>query len=316
MRLKIRSALVAAATGALLAGGAAPVAMATVSASASGATVSDAHCDDGASAARVRNKKAKEPAQDPNAKAYGAIKAQPRMPNGSVTIPTVFHMIQPETAPPGYRSDAEWQTMIAAQMKVLNDSFAGATGGANTPFRFSLSSVEFVENDAWYQVVPGKGERDMKRALHTGDSETLNVYVADIGAGLLGWAYFPQGYNSGRDYIDGVVMLDESMPGGTAGTGAKYGLGDTLVHEVGHWLALHHTFNAGCSASNDFVTDTPKEAHPQFDCPPDSTDTCAAPGNDPIHNFMDYTQDSCMYLFTAGQAKRMNDAWINFRAIP
>src|SRR5687767_570706 len=116
MRLKIRSALVAAATGALLAGGAAPVAMATVSASASGATVSDAHCDDGASAARVRNKKAKEPAQDPNAKAYGAIKAQSRMPNGSVTIPTVFHMIQPETAPPGYRSDAEWQTMIAAQM--------------------------------------------------------------------------------------------------------------------------------------------------------------------------------------------------------
>jgi hypothetical protein len=173
-----------------------------------------------------------------------------------------------------------------------------------------------VENDAWYKVVPGKVERDMKRALYTGDSETLNVYVADIGAGLLGWAYFPQGYNSGRDYIDGVVMLDESMPGGTAGTGAKYGLGDTLVHEVGHWLALHHTFNAGCSASNDFVVDTPKEAHPQFDCPPDSTNTCAAPGNDPIHNFMDYTQDSCMYLFTAGQAKRMNDAWINFRAIP
>ena len=72
-------------------------------------------------------------------------------------------------------------------------------------------------------------------------------------------------------------MLDESMPGGTAG---KYAEGDTLTHEVGHWLALHHTFQAGCSASNDFVTDTPKEAHPQFDCPV-GADTCAAPGPRP-----------------------------------
>ena len=50
-----------------------------------------------------------------------------------------------------------------------------------------------------------------------GDSETLNVYAADIGGGLSGWAYFPKGYNNGRDYNDGVVILDESMPGGTAG---------------------------------------------------------------------------------------------------
>ena len=93
MRLKIRSALVLAATGALLSAGAAPVAMATVT--ASGVSVSDAHCDDGASNARVRNRKGKEPVQDPNAKAYGQIKSQPLMPNGSVHIPTVFHMIQP-----------------------------------------------------------------------------------------------------------------------------------------------------------------------------------------------------------------------------
>ena len=148
------------------------------------------------------------------------------------------------------------------------------------------------------------------QALHTGDSETLNVYAADIGGGLLGWAYFPQGYNNGRGYIDGVVMLDESMPGGSAG---KYALGDTHSHEVGHWFALHHTFNGGCSAANDFVTDTPKEAVPQFNCPI-GADTCTAPGDDPIHNFMDYSQDSCMYLFTPGQVQRMNDAWLDFRA--
>ena len=112
--------------------------------------------------------------------------------------------------------------------------------------------------------MPGKNERDMKKALYEGDATTLNVYVANIGGGLLGWAYFPKGYNNGRDYIDGVVMLDESMPGGTAG---KYSEGDTLTHEVGHWLMLEHTFAHGCSASGDYVTDTPKEAGPQFDCP-------------------------------------------------
>ena len=53
----------------------------------------------------------------------------------------------------------------------------------------------------------------MKKALYEGDATTLNVYIANIGGGLLGWAYFPKGYNNGRDFIDGVVMLDESMPG-------------------------------------------------------------------------------------------------------
>ena len=113
----------------------------------------------------------------------------------------------------------------------------------------------------------------------------------------MGWAYFPKDYNDGRDFIDGVVILDESMPDGTAG---KYALGDTLTHEVGHWLMLHHTFNNGCSASGDFVADTLKE-HTRSSTARDA-DTCAA-GLDPIHNFMDYTQDSCMDMFTNGKGR-------------
>jgi hypothetical protein len=76
---------------------------------------------------------------------------------------------------------------------------------------------------------------------------------------------------------------------------------------------LEHTFAHGCSASGDFVADTAPEAIPQFNCPV-GADTCAAPGVDPIHNFMDYSQDSCMNMFTAGQADRMSDAWVAFRA--
>ena len=95
------------------------------------------------------------------------------------------------------------------------------------------------------------------------------------------------------------MILDESMPGGTAG---KYAFGDTLTHEVGHWLMLEHTFAHGCSASGDWVTDT--APRPSAVRCPIGADTCAAPGLDPIHNFMDYTQDTCMDMFTQGQADR------------
>jgi hypothetical protein len=245
-----------------------------------------------------------------DAKKYGVIKDSPRMPNGSVHITTVFHVIT--EAPPTPARQDRLNDMITAQVKVLNDSFSGLTASdaANSPFRFDLDHVTWTVNPAWAHVAPGKAERDMKHALHEGDSTTLNVYAADIGGGLLGWAYFPKDYNNGRDFIDGVVILDESMPGGTAG---KYSLGDTLTHEVGHWMMLEHTFAGGCSASGDGVADTPREAFPQFDCPT-GADTCAAPGLDPIRNFMDYTQDSCMDMFTRGQVERMNDAWIQFRA--
>lgn len=243
------------------------------------------------------------------ANAYGTLKAYPLLAPGSVTIPVIFHSISDHAQSAAEKARTE--RLISAQLKVLNDSYAGRTapGAADTPFRFALDHIDYTVNAAWYTVVPGPVEKQMKSALYQGDSRTLNVYTANIGGGLLGWAFFPKGYNNGRDYFDGVVMLDESMPGGTAG---KYAEGDTLTHEVGHWLGLYHTFQGGCTPSNDFVADTPAESHAQFDCPV-GADTCDAPGLDPIHNFMDYTQDSCMNMFTPGQAKRMSDSWQYFR---
>ena len=198
-----------------------------------------------ASGARVRSGSgAQEPKLYPDnqAKAYGVIKDQPRLANGSVTISTIFHVVTDHELSSAERS--RFESLITNQMTVLNDSFAGrtATAASDTPFRFALRTTTYTVNDSWANVAPGKVERDMKSALYQGDSTTLNVYAADIGGGLLGWAYFPKGYNNGRDFIDGVVILDESMPGGTAG---KYALGDTLTHEVGHWLMLEHTFKSG-----------------------------------------------------------------------
>jgi hypothetical protein len=309
LRLSIVAALVA--VGAL-----AGEAASSVSVAAAERTAHELACPDGAAPlARVKaGTRANEPELYPKnqANAYGVLEDRPTLPSGSVTVPTVFHMIGADEFTD--TEMARWEGLIDAQMDVLNDSFTGATasGAADTPFRFSLQSIDWVVNPEWYTVVPGKAgvERDMKRSLYSGDARTLHVYAANIGGGLLGWAYFPKGYNHGSDILDGVVILDESMPGGTAG---KYALGDTLVHEVGHWLMLEHTFAHGCSASGDWVVDTPPEAHPQFDCPV-GADTCAAPGLDPITNFMDYTQDSCMNMFTQGQADRMSDAWQQFRA--
>ncbi|MCY7396513.1 MAG: zinc metalloprotease [Nocardioides sp.] len=284
----------------------------TTTVTATGATPADCSPPDSSAARLAKGATAQEPALYPpsDANKYGLIKDSARLRDASVTIKTVFHVVSDHDVVGAEKTRTT--TMIDAQMKVLNAAFSGTTApdASNSPFRFTLADTTYTNNAAWSTLAPGKTEREMKQALHVGDSTTLNVYTGDLGGGLLGYAYFPKGYNNGRDFVDGVVILDESMPGGTAG---KYSQGDTLTHEMGHWMMLEHTFRGACSASGDGVADTPREAVPQFDCPV-GADTCAAPGKDPIHNFMDYTQDSCMNMFTPGQVERMSDAWVAFRA--
>ena len=273
-----------------------------------------AACVDGhdhAANARVRKgAKADEPAPFAGTgEQYVKLDNAPTLAVGEVTVPTVFHLVVPVGTSDARK--AELESMTQAQMDVLNTAYAGQNDGAvaASPFQFRLDDVQVHENDAWYAVTPGSVEKQMKAATRVGGKETLNIWSANIGDDLLGWATFPARKLTTND---GVVILDESMPGGDAGI---YSLGDTLTHEVGHWLALYHTFQGGCHGKGDQVADTPAEAGPQFNCPPDSTDSCLkSAGTDPIHNFMDYTQDSCMYQFTAGQVARMSDAWNEYRA--
>jgi len=86
-----------------------------------------------------------------------------------------------------------------------------------------------------------------------------------------------------------------------------------VIHETGHWLGLLHTFQNGCEGDGDLVADTPAEAEPSFYCET-TRDSCPDdPGTDPVHNFMDYSLDSCMNMFTAGQVRRMDVAWTKWR---
>jgi hypothetical protein len=229
-------------------------------------------------------------------------------PGFKATVPVYFHVVTDGAT--GSLTDVQ----IAAQMEVLNVTFAGGEGGARTGFSFRLAGVTRTDNADWFYAGPGgTNEHTMKRTLRQGGDNALNLYSTTAGV-YLGWAYLPDIVTKpGQAYLDGIVVDWESMPGTSTIYAGRYDQGETATHEAGHWLDLLHTFDGGCSAKGDFVEDTPAEKTPTSGCPA-GKDTCRAPGLDPIHNYMDYSYDSCYTEFTAGQTQRMRDAWLLYRA--
>jgi hypothetical protein len=222
--------------------------------------------------------------------------------NFRATIPVYFHVVTDGS------TGSLTSTMIANQITVMNQTFGG------TGFSFRLAGVTRTDNADWFYAGPGgTDEHSMKQALHQGGDNALNFYSTTAGP-YLGWAFLPDIVTKpGQAYLDGIVINWESIPGASTTFAGRYDEGKTATHETGHWLNLEHTFYGGCNAKGDFVDDTPAERTPTSGCPV-GKDTCSAPGFDPIHNYMDYSYDSCYTQFTAGQTQRMRDSWLLYRA--
>jgi hypothetical protein len=235
-----------------------------------------------------------------------------------VTIPVVFHVVYNTTAQ--NISDARLQ----AQLQVLNNDFARLNAdasntpsafqslAANTNIQFCLATVSptgaattgiirksttvtaFSTNNAVKYTAQGGSD-----AWPT--NQYLNIWVCNLSGGVLGYAQFPGGASA----TDGVVLLTGSVGGPTSpGTSTPYHLGRTATHEVGHWLNLRHIWgDANCGS--DLVNDTPTQQTSNYGCPAFPKVSCSnGPNGDMFMNYMDYTDDACMNMFSAGQAAR------------
>lgn len=227
-----------------------------------------------------------------------------------VTIPVVVHVVY-RTAEENI-SDAQ----IQSQMQVLNDDFRRLNSDANNTWsqaadaeiEFCLATVDPNGNPTngitrTSTTVNGFGTNDAVKFTSQGGIDAwprdsyLNFWVCNIGGGILGYAQFP----GGAAATDGVV--NDYRYTGTNGTAtAPFNLGRTATHEVGHWLNLRHIWGDGGCGVDDFVADTPESDAPNYGCAAGHTSCGSA---DMIENYMDYSNDACMNLFTQGQKTRM-----------
>jgi pregnancy-associated plasma protein-A len=234
-----------------------------------------------------------------------AEEARPSGPLAQTVIDVWFHVLTDGTLATEGPTRVSNET-LQVQIDVMTDAFAGgqSSAAARTPFSFRHAGTTRTSNAQWYNMEQEtEAERAAKTALREGDAGTLNVYIIrPFGAS---WGTFPSQYRA-RPWRDGIAVSRDVLPDSDVYTG------DIAVHETGHWLGLFHTFQGGCDGG-DFVDDTPAQATSSFGCD-ETSDTCPAPGNDPVHNFMDYSLDQCKDQFTNGQSSRMRDQWKRYRA--
>jgi Pregnancy-associated plasma protein-A len=228
--------------------------------------------------------------------------------NGTIEIPVVVNVV--------YRTAAQniSAAQIASQIAVLNADFAATNadissipslfqgvqaGNVGVTFvldqvrRVSTKKTSFTTNDGMKKV-SGGGIEPLSPATK------LNIWSCNMSGGILGYAQFPGGALA----TDGVVLLYSAF--GVTTAGAPYNKGRTATHEVGHWLNLRHIWG-DATCGNDQVGDTPLHTGANYGCPaPSIRSSCSGTPVMMTMNYMDYTDDLCMYMFSAGQKTRMN----------
>ncbi|WP_217914704.1 zinc metalloprotease [Miltoncostaea marina] len=242
---------------------------------------------------------------------------------GCTRIPVVVHVVSRVAA------EDIGMAQIESQIAVLNADFRRRNAdrtlvpaafmpvAADARIEFELASADpsGAPTDGVTRTtttVNGFTDDDAVKSAGTGGADAwpadryLNVWVCRLAGGLLGYAQFP----GGPAETDGVVVTHTAF--GTTGTAAApFNLGRTATHEIGHWLNLRHIWGddgTGCSG-DDFVADTPNQAGPNTGTPTFPVVTCGnGPDGDMFMNYMDYTDDVAMFLFTAGQVTRMQAA--------
>jgi len=234
--------------------------------------------------------------------------------NGIMEVPVVVNVL--------YRTAAENISLeqIQSQIDVLNEDFAArnddynntpsvfqSVRSGNTDIRFVLENVIRKQtNKRSWPINDGMKKSQQGGIDPTSPETTLNIWVCNLGQNLLGYAQFP----GGNPQTDGIVVLysafgsREKYPAGTYIS--DYDLGRTATHEVGHYFNLRHIWG-DATCGNDFVDDTPLHTTYNFGCPPFPANSNCGGVVHPMMtmNYLDYTDDACMFMFTAGQKTRM-----------
>ncbi|HYE54615.1 MAG TPA: zinc metalloprotease [Chitinophagaceae bacterium] len=234
-----------------------------------------------------------------------------RLVNGVLEIPVIVNVI--------YRTAAEniSQAQIQSQIDVLNEDFGNTNADrfnvplefqdeqATVGIRFVLAGINRKSNSKRSWSLNDDMKRSSKGGIDPTDpAHNLNIWVVNkmtyMGGTILGYAQFPGGSLA----TDGVV-IGYNFFGRTGTVSAPYNKGRTATHEVGHWMNLAHIWG-DATCGNDAVSDTPPHNAPNYGCPSyPHRSTCSGTPVEMTMNYMDYTDDGCMYMFSNGQSARM-----------
>ncbi|MEO6314817.1 MAG: M43 family zinc metalloprotease [Chitinophagaceae bacterium] len=246
----------------------------------------------------------------------------------TLTVPVVFHIVLTN---PALVTDAQ----IKAQLDTLNKDYAGLNGDSvklPSYFKplFGKSGIQFclaaqtpsgeptsgIERVATTKTSFSNTDDGVKHAVSGGadawdPSGYFNVWICQLADGILGYGTFP---GAGTEANQGVVVEYRALPGGSL---TQYNGGKTLTHETGHYFNLYHIWgdDSGACTGSDFVDDTPNQGNSNTVCPTGiKTDNCTSTGNGILYqNYMDYTYDDCLVMFTTQQVTRMESALIAYR---